>query len=412
MDRAPAAAGGCSRPRSNLSAPTWVDDPDFDIDHHVRRIALPKPGTLRQLLDLATLLVLDPFDRTRPLWQFIVVEGLRGGKAALVQKMHHTITDGEGGVQMSLQYLDFERDAAGPAAVDRRATTARRRRRRRHRPPRRVRDLVAGGLPAADRRRPPGARAARRPGADPGRRARPRSRPSAASSRSSPTSSRRTRRCGPSVAASATSRSCAAPFRETKDAAKRLGGTLNTAFLTAAAEAAGALPPRARRAGRAAARVDGGQHADRGVRRQRLLARPHDGADRRDADRRAVPAIQAARRRGPRQAAAAASLETLAAVAAALPTSLVTRLARQQAQTVDFATSNVRGSPVPVYIAGAQLLENYPIGPAGRRGVQPDAAVVPRQPGHGHQHRRGRGRPSRTPRQAPRRGVQATSREP
>jgi len=48
-----------------------------------------------------------------------------------------------------------------------------------------------------------------------------------------------------------------------------------------------------------------------------------------------------------------------------LPTSLVTRLARQQAQTVDFATSNVRGAPVPVYIAGAQLLENYPIGPLG-----------------------------------------------
>ena len=46
-----------------------------------------------------------------------------------------------------------------------------------------------------------------------------------------------------------------------------------------------------------------------------------------------------------------------------LPTTLVTRLARQQAQTVDFATSNVRGSPVPMYICGAQLLHNYPIGP-------------------------------------------------
>ena len=62
-------------------------------------------------------------------------------------------------------------------------------------------------------------------------------------------------------------------------------------------------------------------------------------------------------------AAAAHRWRRLAAVAAALPTSLVTRLARQQAQTVDFATSNVRGSPVPMYIAGAQLLHNYPIGP-------------------------------------------------
>ena len=52
---------------ANLSPPTWVDDPDFDIDLHVRRIACPKPGTLRQVLDLASLVVADPFDRTRPM---------------------------------------------------------------------------------------------------------------------------------------------------------------------------------------------------------------------------------------------------------------------------------------------------------------------------------------------------------
>ena len=84
---------------------------------------------MRQLLDLATLLVLDPFERTRPLWQFVVVEGLRGGKAALVQKMHHTITDGEGGVQMSLQYLDFTatrpiRRRPSPATIGRRRPPA------------------------------------------------------------------------------------------------------------------------------------------------------------------------------------------------------------------------------------------------------------------------------------------------
>jgi diacylglycerol O-acyltransferase len=99
---------------ANLSPPVWVDDPNFDLDHHVRRIACPKPGTLRQVLDLASLFVADPLDRTRPLWQFMVVEGLRGGKAALVQKMHHTITDGERGVELSLQYFDFERDAPEP----------------------------------------------------------------------------------------------------------------------------------------------------------------------------------------------------------------------------------------------------------------------------------------------------------
>jgi hypothetical protein len=64
-----------------------------------------------------------------------------------------------------------------------------------------------------------------------------------------------------------------------------------------------------------------------------------------------------------KEASATASLETLAAVASALPTSLITRLARQQAQTVDFATSNVRASAIPLFMAGAELLENYPVGP-------------------------------------------------
>ena len=58
-----------------------------------------------------------------------------------------------------------------------------------------------------------------------------------------------------------------------------------------------------------------------------------------------------------------ASLDSLAIITGALPTALITRIARQQAQTVDFATSNVRAAPVPVYIAGAQLLENYAVGP-------------------------------------------------
>jgi len=72
----------------NLSAPMWVDDPNFDLRYHVRHIALPKPGTIRQLLDLASLIACDAFDRTRPLWQFVVVDGIRGGKSALIEKLH------------------------------------------------------------------------------------------------------------------------------------------------------------------------------------------------------------------------------------------------------------------------------------------------------------------------------------
>ena len=59
-----------------LSPPTWATDPEFDFAYHVRHIALPVPGTERQLLDLATRLYEDPFDRTRPLWMFVCIDGL------------------------------------------------------------------------------------------------------------------------------------------------------------------------------------------------------------------------------------------------------------------------------------------------------------------------------------------------
>ena len=102
----------------NLTAPSWVNDSNFDLRYHVRHLALPKPGTMRQLLDLASLIACDPFDRTRPLWQFVIVDGLRGGKSALIEKLHHTITDGEGSVKLSLQFLDFERDPPEPPPID------------------------------------------------------------------------------------------------------------------------------------------------------------------------------------------------------------------------------------------------------------------------------------------------------
>ena len=346
-------------PPVNLSAPLWVDDVDFDIDLHVRRIALPRPASRRQLYDLATLLVLDPFERTRPLWQFVVVEGLRGGKAALVQKMHHTITDGEGGVQMSLQYLDFTRDAPDPPLPDASTLTAR--------PPSTpstmdsVRDLLLGGW-----RLPIGvARQVSELLADPA--AIPKastatmdtvrgvlSQLSDVERAQSPLWTERSLKRHLEVVR--------APFRETKDAAKRLGGTLNTAFLTAAADAAaryhrdlGAPVDHLRASMAVSTRTDASAANAFSLARMVVPTGDMPIADR-------FAAIQA-EADAARDQAGGTSLATLAAVAAALPTSLVTRIARQQTQTVDFATSNVRGAPVPVYVSGAKLLENYPIGP-------------------------------------------------
>jgi diacylglycerol O-acyltransferase / wax synthase len=91
--------------------PRWVVDPDFDLDYHLRRVALPAPGTLRQLLDLAEVTLQSPLDTSRALWEAIYVEGLEGGRAALLTKLSHAITDGLGGIALFEQVYDAERDA-------------------------------------------------------------------------------------------------------------------------------------------------------------------------------------------------------------------------------------------------------------------------------------------------------------
>jgi len=95
--------------------PQWVVDPDFDLDYHLRRIALPAPGTLRQLLDLAEVTLQSPLDTSRALWEAVYVEGLEGGsgaRAALLSKFSHAITDGLGGIALFEQVYDTERDPA------------------------------------------------------------------------------------------------------------------------------------------------------------------------------------------------------------------------------------------------------------------------------------------------------------
>jgi diacylglycerol O-acyltransferase / wax synthase len=94
-----------------VTPPRWVVDPDFDLDYHLRRIALPAPGTLRQLLDLAEVILASPLDTSRPLWEAVYVEGLEGSRAALLSKYSHAITDGLGGIALFEQVYDTEREA-------------------------------------------------------------------------------------------------------------------------------------------------------------------------------------------------------------------------------------------------------------------------------------------------------------
>jgi len=93
-----------------ITSPRWVIDPDFDLDYHLRRVALPAPGTLRQLLDLAEVTLQSPLDTSRALWEALYVEGLEEGRAALLMKLSHAITDGLGGVALFEQVYDTERE--------------------------------------------------------------------------------------------------------------------------------------------------------------------------------------------------------------------------------------------------------------------------------------------------------------
>lgn len=345
---------------ANLTPPLWVDDPDFDIDYHVRRIALPAPGSMRQMLDLATLITNDPFDRTRPLWQFVVIEGLEDGRAVLVEKLHHSIADGEGSVQLSLQFFDFERDAPEPAPL-------------RWEPEsdtssmvnldvwremlagplklplalvKQVRDLIAdpGQIPTNGSATIDSLRGVvgQLTDVEPAR---------------SPLWTTRSLRRHSEV--------LRAPFVATRDAARELGGTLNTALLCAAADAAGrhhralGAPVEHLRASMAIStrKLDG--EAPNAFSLARMLVPTGDMAVR---DRFAAvheATIAAA------DGSAGSLVGTAASLATSLPTGLITRVARLQSQTIDFATSNVKGTPIPVYVAGSEIVANYPLGPLG-----------------------------------------------
>ena len=80
--------------------PVWVDDPDFHIDYHVRHTSLPRPGDERQLKRLSARIMQQHLDRSRPLWEIWVVEGLEGDRFALVSKVHHCMIDGISGVDL------------------------------------------------------------------------------------------------------------------------------------------------------------------------------------------------------------------------------------------------------------------------------------------------------------------------
>lgn len=108
MDRIPPFRRRLVSVPLNLHHPVWVEDPEFDIDYHIRRIGAPAPGGRRELGEMAAQIASVPLDRSRPLWEMWVVEGLKQDRIGLVSKVHHCAIDGASGAELMVHLFDLD----------------------------------------------------------------------------------------------------------------------------------------------------------------------------------------------------------------------------------------------------------------------------------------------------------------
>ena len=376
--------GGVGR----LSPPVWRPDPEFDLDHHIRVIALPPPGTMRQLLDTASQIYQDPYDRTRPLWMMYVIDGLEGGRTASIFKIHHAVADGTGAARLSELYIQPIREAPDPPAVDLDAVLsaaiaadraehgdasfvgtvlntgthlARRQAGIARRvagemalwgaDPLRARDLVSGAVRTVGQLR------SQVTGGGDGGDGAPVDDETAALPGGSPLWRNRSRHRHLEV--------LSFPLEDALASAKGLGGSLNDWLMTGVVNGAVAYheergaPLRSLNTSfvvstRADKAIGGNSFTPT---RFSAPAGPMDPTDR----FKALSAAMAEKRA--RVAPGSGSFGGLAGLANLLPTSVVTSVARSQAAKMDFATSNMRSSKRRFYMSGARVDEAYGFGP-------------------------------------------------
>ena len=101
----------------NLHHPVWVEDAEFDLDYHIRRVGCPEPGGEKELAELVGDIASRPLDRSRPLWEMYIVEGLQNGYVASVAKMHHATIDGVSGANLMVHLFDLEPNPPAPADI-------------------------------------------------------------------------------------------------------------------------------------------------------------------------------------------------------------------------------------------------------------------------------------------------------
>ncbi len=97
--------------------PVWVDDPYLNLDYHVRQTALPVPGSDEQLRNLAARIFSQQLDRSKPLWELWLVEGMEDGRFAVIGKSHHALVDGVSGVDITTVLYDLDREPKGPPST-------------------------------------------------------------------------------------------------------------------------------------------------------------------------------------------------------------------------------------------------------------------------------------------------------
>ncbi len=102
----------------DLHRPVWFHDPDFDLDYHVRHIAVPEPGTMDQLMEIVGGIAGRQLDRSRPLWEFWIIEGVENGAVAVLARMHHATIDGVSGASLATSILDLEPAPSAPPPLD------------------------------------------------------------------------------------------------------------------------------------------------------------------------------------------------------------------------------------------------------------------------------------------------------
>lgn len=344
---------------AGIAPPRWVDDPNFSIDRHVYAVRLDPPGDRDQLIEAAMAFCKRPYDAAHPLWEFAVIEGLADGTGAMLQRFHHTIADGVGMMRMSEQFIDLERDPAEPEPVPfpkaepLPSSVRTSRDALGHTLERTVGSIghslaTVGGALRDPSRIGDGAQQAL------GITRALASEVSAMGKRRSPVWTRRS--------TERTLRLLRVPFDDVRRVAKAHGVTVNDVFVAGASGGAAAYhafvgsPVEAlRMAMPVNTRTDRSAGGNAFGMARILVPTIPDPIARLEATNTALSAA--------RGGAGVSLMANLAAIANLLPGAALVKITRTQVSSVDFTTSNVRGAPFRVYLAGARVESNHPIGP-------------------------------------------------